>query len=83
MTKQTSNILVHGQWFNYRTAEYETRGPPTTDEEALLLIPQDPAVTGIYQCYRMEGLSILDSMKNTLSLCIGDPAPIQVPGSEG
>ena len=66
-------------WFNYRTGDFEDREAPSTDEEAMALIPQHPAACGLYRCYRGLGMPILEAMVNVLSRCVGDPAPFPVP----
>lgn len=68
-----------GYWYNYVVGEYEMRDSPTTDKEATELIPQHPAVLGIFRCNRGMGLGILDSMEKALSAYIGKEDPIPVP----
>ncbi len=63
-------------WHNFATGEYEFRTPPTTDEEAIEYLPQDPAVHNLYSLYRLHGdLSIGQAMVNVLSSAVGEDAP--------
>ena len=50
---------------DYRTA-------PTTDDEAVLYIPQSVAAQGLYQCHRQLGRGILESMGRVLSAVVGE-----------
>jgi len=42
-------------WFNYRTGQYELRHAPTSDDEAVQLIPQHPGAQGLYRAHRELG----------------------------
>ena len=59
-------------WWSFKTEEHEYRDAPTTDEEAMLYIPQIPAAQGLYQACRMQGHDILGSMAEVLKACIGE-----------
>jgi hypothetical protein len=56
-------------WYNYQTKEYDYVEGPTTDEEALKYLPQDPASQSLFKLYREhEGLSIAHAMLKVLTL---------------
>lgn len=47
---------------------------PTTDEDAIKYIPDDPSAHGIYRCHRAMGDSIAQAMIVTLDACLSVPA---------
>lgn len=57
-------------WHNYETGEREYRDAPHTDEEALQLLPQNTAAKGLYEIYRLQSHTILNSMLKVLTACI-------------
>lgn len=57
-------------WYNYVTGEYSSV-QPTTDEIGSQYIPQSVAAQGAFKIYRLQGLSVLQSMANVLSLIVG------------
>ena len=61
-----------GYWHNYVTDEYDYNDAPTTDEQAMQYIPQDPSALGLYKCHRKLGLPILEAMIRVLSACVGE-----------
>lgn len=59
-------------WYNFTTDEYEYRDAPTTDEQAMWCIPQDPSALALFQIYRKQDLPILESMIHVLTACVGE-----------
>ena len=56
-------------WHNLKTGEIDMRDKPVeTDEEAKQYIPQHSACQGLYDCYRLKGLSVSDAMIKVLEI---------------
>ena len=78
MTEQWRDVpskkeeTMMSNWYNYTTGKYEPGDAPTTDEQAMQYIPQHPSVLALFQVYRKQDLSILDSMARVLSACLGE-----------
>ncbi len=60
-------------WYNFVSDRYEKRSTPTTDAEAVQLIPQYPAAINLYYLLRnpeYKNESVLDAMVHTLEACV-------------
>lgn len=60
-------------WYNFETNEADWHSfywEPTTDDEALLHIPND--VQNIFVIHRAEGMDIIEAMGKALDNLIGD-----------
>lgn len=58
-----------GPWFNFRTETYDER-TPTTDEEAVNYISQDPSAQGLYRVRRAKGADVLEAINDVLLACV-------------
>ena len=75
------NMDFATNWYNYVTGEYSSV-QPTTDEIGSRYIPQSVAAQGLFKSYRLQGLSVLQSIANVLSLIVTQPPGEQSPTSK-
>ena len=63
-------------WYNYQTDDYDALfKAPVTDEETVKYIPQIVPAQGLYNAFRAQGHSVLESMGRVLAECVGEEWP--------
>jgi hypothetical protein len=67
MTEQKQPYRAAVQLYNYRTGHLESVWFPTTDQEAVLYIPQSPEAQNLYSAQRAAGKSIAQAMSEVLA----------------
>jgi hypothetical protein len=61
-----------GNWYNYRTKQYEARDTPDGDEW-LDYISQEPPAQALYRLYVLQGVAPIEAAKNALTAMIPTP----------
>ena len=64
--------MIEMGWYDYVAEEYVYMTSPGDDATAKRLLPQWPPVSGLYDCHRAQGKSILDAMIAVLEICTGN-----------